>query len=148
MAVIRPARESDIPRILELYRQLSLSAEPEQEPSLDNYRQVFNEISAFSGYELVVAEEQGEVIGTLVLLIVPNLSHNALPWAIVENMAVDERRRRQGTGKLLMDYAIARAREVGCYKIQLLSNKKRDEAHQFYRTLGFEASAHGFRFYL
>ncbi|MFC2012499.1 GNAT family N-acetyltransferase [Chloroflexota bacterium] len=148
MSVIRPARESDIPRILELYRQLSLSAELEQEPSLDNYRQVFNEISAFSRYELVVAEEQGEVIGTLVLLIVPNLSHNALPWAIVENMAVDERRRRQGTGKLLMDYAIARAREASCYKIQLLSNKKRDEAHQFYRTLGFEASAHGLRFYL
>jgi len=151
MAIVRAAAEEDIPRILELYRELAITtsqAELSQSSSMDDYhRQVFAEIRAMPGYELLVAEDEGAVVGTMVLLIVPNLSHGALPWALVENMVVDRRYRRRGLGRLLMDYAIARAKEAGCYKLTLSSNKKRQEAHQFYRSSGFEDSAHGFRMY-
>jgi len=150
MALVRVATEEDIPRILELYRQLVITtsqAELGQSPSLDDYRQVYAQICSLPGYELLVAEEEGEVIGTIVLLIVPNLSHNASPWALVENVVVDESYRRQGIGSLLMEYAMAQARQAGCYRIVLSSDKRRDEAHQFYRSLGFEASSHGFRLY-
>ena len=150
IATVRVAREGDIPRILELYRELAITtsqAEQHRNPSLDDCRRVFAEVSTVLGHELLVAEDKGEVVGTMVLLIVPNLSHGASPWALVENMVVDQRYRRRGLGRLLMDYAIARAKEAGCYKIQLLSNKKRREAHRFYSSLGFEASAHGFRRY-
>jgi GNAT superfamily N-acetyltransferase len=150
MAIVRAAIESDIPRILELYRQLAITATPaerNQEPSLKDYRRVFARIAAVSGLELLVAEEQGEVAGSLVLFIAPNLSHNGLPWALVENVIVDQKYRRQGIGKLLMDYAIARVKEAGCYRIGLSSDKRRKEAHRFYRSLGFEASSHGFRLY-
>jgi len=88
------------------------------------------------------------VIGTMVLLIVPNLSHGALPWAIEENMVVDPSYRRKGIGRLLTEYAIARAREAGCYKVQLLSNVKRGESYRLYKALGFKTSAYGFRMYL
>ncbi|MFC1952224.1 GNAT family N-acetyltransferase [Chloroflexota bacterium] len=148
MAVIRLAREDDIPRILELYSQLTITtSQAEQHRNPGEFQQVFTKINAFPGHELVVAEDKGEVIGTLVLLIIPNLSHNALPWALVENIIVDREYQRRGIGKLLMDYAIARAKEVGCYKISLSSDKRRKEAHKFYRSLGFKASAHGFRLY-
>jgi GNAT superfamily N-acetyltransferase len=150
MAIVRAATENDIPRILELYRQLAISTAPvelDQKPSLEDYRRVFGQISAVSGLELLVAEEEGEVAGSLVLFIAPNLSHGGLPWALVENVIVDQKYRRQGIGKLLMDYAIARAKEAGCYRIGLSSDKKRQEAHRFYRSLGFEASSHGFRLY-
>ncbi len=150
MATVRAATEEDIPRIIELYRELVITmseAERGQAPSLGDYRRAFTEIGAMPGHELLVAEEQGEVVGTLVLLVVPNLSHDALPWAVMENMVVDKRYRRQGVGRLLMDYAIARAKEAGCYKIQLSSDNRREEAHRFYSSLGFKASAHGFRLY-
>ena len=150
MAIVRAATEGDISRILELYRQLAITtsqAEQHQNPSLDDYQRVFAEIGTFPGHELLVAEDEGEVVGTMVLLIVPNLSHSALPWALVENLVVDQRYQRRGTGRLLMDYAIARAKEAGCFKVVLSSDKRRREAHQFYHSLGFEASAHGFRLY-
>ena len=150
MAIVRVATEEDITRILELYHQLAIytsQAELRQSPSLDDYRRVFVEICALPGHELLVAEDEGEVVGTMVLLIVPNLSHSALPWALVENIVVDKRCQRQGIGKLLMNYAIARAKETGCFKLVLSSDKRRKEAHQFYRSLGFQASAHGFRLY-
>ncbi len=148
--IIRRATESDIARIVELYRQLVITtsqAEQSQPTSSDNYRRVFSQICRQTGYELMVAECDGEVVGTLVLLIMPNLSHNALPWALVENVVVDEKYRRQGIGRLLIEYAIVRAKTAGCYRIVLSSDIRRHEAHEFYRSLGFEASAHGFRLY-
>ena len=145
MAIVRPATEQDLPRILELYQEL---VGEQYALSPDETQPVFAEITALPGHELLVAEENGAVVGTVVVLVVPNLSHGARPWAIVENMVVDGRYHRRGIGRLLMEYAIACARQAGCYKVQLLSNKKRRQAHRFYRSLGFEASAHGFRCYL
>jgi len=150
MAIIRAATEKDIPRILELYEELVTSTAPAETgrtPSLDEYRRVFEQVRDMPGHELIVAEENGEVIGTMVLLIVPNLSHSGLPWATVENVVTDRRFQRQGIGKLMMEYAIDRAKKSGCYKLQLASNKTRQEAHLFYENLGFETSAHGFRLY-
>jgi len=46
-----------------------------------------------------------------------------------------------------MEYLIKIARDSGCYRIILNSDKRRTEAHHFYRALGFEASAEGFRLY-
>jgi GNAT superfamily N-acetyltransferase len=145
MATVRPATEQDITPILELYQELT-----GERNDLTRYETgpTLAEIAAMPGHELLVAEEDGVVVGTMVLLVVPNLSHGALPWAMVENMVVDGKYRRRGIGRLLMEYAIARARQAGCYKVQLLSNKKRHQAHRFYRSLGFKASAHGFRVYL
>ncbi|HEY41008.1 MAG TPA: GNAT family N-acetyltransferase [Dehalococcoidia bacterium] len=150
MAIIRVATEEDIPRILELYEELVTSTTPAERgrtPSLDDYRRIFEQTSIMPGHELIVAEEDGEVIGTMVLLIVPNLSHHGLPWAVVENVVTDRRFQRKGIGRLMMEYAINRAREAGCYKLQLASSKTREDAHRFYESLGFEASAHGFRLY-
>ncbi len=84
----------------------------------------------------------------MVFMIVPNLSHGGLPWAGVENVFVDNEYRRLGIGKLLMDYAASRAKEAGCYKIQLISDKSRSVAHEFYQALGYKATGHGFRLYL
>jgi predicted N-acetyltransferase YhbS len=148
MIKIRTARETDIPRILELYRQLTITTAPAEtglEPTAYDYKRVFNQIGAFPNLELVVAEENSEVVGSLVLLIVPNLSHKGLPWAEVENVIVGETRRRTGVGRSLMEYAIKRAKEAKCYRISLSSDNRRLEAHKFYESMGFKGSSIGFR---
>lgn len=149
-ATIRLARVDDIARILELYRELAITTseiELSRGPSSDDYQQTFAEICTAPGHELLVAEDQGEVVGTMVLLIVPNLAHSACPWALVENLVIDDRYRRRQLGRKLMEYAMVRAKEDGCYKVVLSSNKKRKGAHRFYRSLGFAASSHGFSIY-
>ena len=150
MASIRSATEKDIPRILELYNELIIhlsQIEQSRKPSDDDTHRVFAEISADPGHELYVAEEDGRVVGTIVLLVVPNLSHSATPWAVAENLVVTQSYRRRGIGRMLLEHAVARAREKGCYKIQLWSDRRRTEAHEFYESLGFEALAYGFRLY-
>jgi GNAT superfamily N-acetyltransferase len=149
-ATVRPAREDDIPRILELYNQLSIitsQVELSHVTSLEDYRRRFDEISAVPGHQLLVVEHKGQVMGSMVLLIVPNLSHGAHPWAIVENLIVDQKHREQGLGKMLINYGIIQAKDLGCFKIELSSTRNRRKAHQFYRSLGFEPLAYGFRLY-
>jgi len=110
MLTIRLATEEDLPRILELYRELAITTsqvEASQRPSPDDYLQVFADICDAPGHELFVAEYEREVVGTMVLLIVPNLSHGACPWALVENLIIDYRHRSRGFGRVLVDYAIA-----------------------------------------
>jgi GNAT superfamily N-acetyltransferase len=94
-----------------------------------------------------VAELEGAVVGTADLLVVPNLTHRGDPWAIVENVVVATAARRRGVGRALLSHAVELARRAGCYKLQLLSMKHRTEAHAFYRSLGIEPVAEGFRIY-
>jgi N-acetylglutamate synthase-like GNAT family acetyltransferase len=148
MIEIRLAKESDIPRILELYHELTMvvtRAEQHLSTSFDNYRKVFAEISSDHRHELLVAEYEGDVVGTVALFIIPNLSHGATPYALVENLVVNHKCRRKGIGKKLMQYSIARARQEGCHRIELCSSKGRREAHRLYQSVGFKAEAYGFR---
>lgn len=147
MVIIRPATVKDIPRILELYPQLSFNPGEYKTPPLEDCKKVFAAAAKVPGYSLLVAAESGKVIGTTVLAILPGMAHGTAPFAVIEYVVVDEKRRSQGIGKLLMEYCLARAKEAGCYKVMLTSDKRRKRAHKFYRSLGFEPSAEGFRYY-
>lgn len=97
---------------------------------------------------VLVAERRGQIIGTLDLLVVANLTHDAQSWAIVDNLVVDPACRRGGVGRALMEEAVDRASRAGCYKIELLSHENGSGAHAFYESVGFANSAQGFRRYL
>ena len=148
--IIRLATVNDLPRILQLYDELVITTsriEFDKILSLEDYQRTFNKIYSIPGYELLVAEDKERILGTVVLLIMPNLTHRASPWALVENLIVDPKQQRRNIGRKLMEYAIHRAKDEGCYKIILNSSKRRRGAHKFYRSLGFEASSHGFSIY-
>jgi N-acetylglutamate synthase-like GNAT family acetyltransferase len=147
MAIMREAKEKDIPRILELYQQLSLSPGTYKKASVEECKRVFKKMGQVPDYSLLVAEEDGEVVGTTVLAILPGFAHGTSSFAVIEYVVVDEKVRNKGIGHQMMQYCMAKARESGCYKIMLTSDIRREQAHQFYRSLGFEASAEGFRFY-
>ena len=148
MTEIRLAKESDLARMLELYDELSMvttKAEQRSNTSRDDYRRVFAEISNNPKRELLVAEYEGEVVGTVALYIIPNLSHGATPYALVENLVVNHKYRRKGIGRKLMEYTVARAKQEGCHRIELCSSKTRRDAHRLYKSVGFKPEAYGFR---
>ncbi|HUP64287.1 MAG TPA: GNAT family N-acetyltransferase [Thermoanaerobaculia bacterium] len=53
-------------------------------------------------------------------------------------------RGRAGIGRRLLELAMEKAAEAGCYKLVLSSNSRRTDAHRFYENLGFER--HGISF--
>jgi GNAT superfamily N-acetyltransferase len=147
MAIIRHAIEKDVPRIMELYRQLSFEPEKHQAAPLYEALKVFRKMGEYPGYHLLVAEDGGQVVGTTVMAVLPGFAHGTATFAVVEYVVVDEKHRSKGLGRLMMEAVKSLAKEAGCYKIMLTSDLRRERAHKFYESIGFKASAHGFRFY-
>jgi N-acetylglutamate synthase-like GNAT family acetyltransferase len=147
VAGIRDATEADLPRLVELLAHLALD-EPREElgpPLPEGYRRALEEIEDDHRQRLLVVEADGRVVAAAVLMIIPNLSHQGRPYAIIENVVVDAAERGAGHGELLMLYATEEARRAGCYKLTLTSNKRRGDAHRFYERLGFKATHEGYR---
>lgn len=146
-AIIREATEADLPRLIELLAQLGPEEDREdlRSPLAEAYRAAFAEIDRNPHHRLLVVEDAGRIAGTAVVLIIANLSHRGRPWAVVENVVVDEAERGKRYGELLMQRTLAIAKQAGCYKLTLTSNKGRADAHRFYQRLGFIATHEGFR---
>jgi len=147
---MREATEADLPRLVELLFQLSQEGEiAEREPHSPTAVELeaLKTLQSSPASSVLVMEVEGRVEGTVTLYVVQNISHGGRPFAIVENVIVDEQNRGLGFGRVLMDEAEARARAAGCYKIALTSNQKRDDAHRFYSRLGYRQTHHGYTKY-
>ena len=109
---------------------------------------MFEQIKRDPNRKLFVAVLNGKLVGAADLIIAPNLSHHALPWAIMENLVVAENWRGHGIAKKLVQHLVVTAKSSGCYKIGLSSDRRRTAAHQLYRSLGFDQYGLGFRTYI
>lgn len=143
---VRPATpDDDVDQVFDLLWQL---APADDRPAPEALATAWRDLHAQPGRELLLAHLGPRLVGTLDILIVPNLTHGARPFMLVENVVVDRATRRRGVAAALMRAAVDSARSANCYKIQLVSNLARVEAHRFYESAGFTPSATGFRRYL
>jgi GNAT superfamily N-acetyltransferase len=146
---VRAAVAGDLEQLVALYAELMDGDRPGAQPSdAAASLPAMEAITADPARHLLVATIDAEVLGTVDLLIAPNLTHHCEPWGIVENVVVAGRARRKGIGRALMARAIEIARAAGCYKVQLISGMQRGPAHEFYRGIGMEPLAQGFKIYL
>lgn len=151
--VFRDARPDDIATMITLshagdYRG---SDTPPLDPaSLDDprYRAAFDEIAADPSHRLIVAEQNGQVIGTLQISVIPGLLRFGMKRGLLENVHIRADQRGTGLGTQMVQWAIERCRESGCGMVQLTSNKVRKDAHRFYVRLGFAQSHEGFKLML
>lgn len=142
---IREATAVDLPRLIELMAQLRPDDPNAEEPAqLPRYEAVFSRMIG-QAQRILVAESDGRLAGALVVAIVENISHKGAPYAIIENVVVDESARGQRIGEALIGEAVEAARQAGCYKVTLTSNKRRTDAHRFYKRLGFVQTHEAFR---
>ena len=141
----RRARKEDVPLIVALIVDDPVAAGREGDPSDEVYLTAFDGIDADPRQELVVAELDGEVVGTLQLTFIPGLSRRGGERALVEAVRVRSSLRGQGIGRTMMRWAIDRARERGCRMVQLTSHNDRADAHRFYDSLGFLPSHVGYK---
>jgi GNAT superfamily N-acetyltransferase len=132
---IREAKNSDLQTVLALYAQPGL--DDGKVLSVEQAERIHADFSRYPNYRLYVACEDDAVIGSYALLIMHNLAHLGTPSAIAEDVVVTSSHRGRGIGRKMMEHAKEKAREAGCYKLALSSNRKRTAAHAFYESLGF-----------
>lgn len=136
--MIREARPGDFEHILRLYRQLQPN-----DPVLDDGSDAaaFRQILESPSLRLLVLEVDGVIVATAYLNVIPNLTRGASPYAVIENVVVEESRRGTGLGKRIMAGTLRAAWDAGCYKAMLMTGSSKPATHAFYRACGFAADA-------
>ena len=93
-------------------------------PMLEDYEDIIQRHTAF------VIEEQGEIIGLLVLI--PKASA-----MLLDNIAVDPAHRGKGPGRRLLEPAETRARSRGYAHLELYTNRRMTENLAMYPALEY-----------
>lgn len=137
----RVATLDDVNDILQIYAE---ALDNGKVLSVENAQRIFLKQQQYPDYKVFVAEFEQKIVGTFAILIMENMGHLGTPSAVIEDVGVLPIMQGNGIGKLMMEFAMNYAREKGCYKMSLSSNLRREKAHQFYESLGFQK--HGFSF--
>lgn len=128
---IRRAAEQDAPALAHLCAQLGYPTDQDV---------LTPRLAAILGRPdqavFVAAAPSGEVIGWLHVLTTQYLESEA--FAEIGGIVVDERQRRGGAGRALMQAAEAWAVVQGMQSVRLRSNVIREKAHLFYRSIGYQ----------
>jgi GNAT superfamily N-acetyltransferase len=145
--LFRLARRADLPSIVRMLADDDLGSQREryETPLPESYYLAFDQIDRDPNHELIVAERNGEVIGTLHLIFLPSVSFQGGLRAQIESVRVDKRFQSQGIGGEMMKWSMERARQRGAHVVQLTTHKTRLDAHRFYERLGFKGSHRGMK---
>jgi GNAT superfamily N-acetyltransferase len=138
MTLFREAGPDDLDAILRLYRQLN-PADPVLQDGSDAL--AFKQILDTPGLHLFVLETGGTIVATTYLNVIPNLTRSAAPYAVIENVVVDEDQRGTGLGKRIMADTLQAAWDADCYKAMLLTGSRNPATHAFYKACGFSGDA-------
>ena len=131
---IREIIQDDLEDLLKLYEQLG----PNPFVQVDEHiLDVWNKILQNKDYHIVVADVEGKVVSTCTFVIIPNLTHNQRPYAVVENVVTDQNFRGKGYATLCLDFAKEIAIKNNCYKLMLMTGSKKETTLNFYRNAGY-----------
>ena len=147
---LRQATRDDLPAIIALLYD-DESGRTREDPSLPldpRYVAAFEAIDADSNQNLIAAELEGEVVGTLQLSFLPGLSFRGSWRGQIEAVRIAAHLRGQGLGEEMIRWAIEQCRARDCKLVQLTSTAARIAAHRFYARLGFVHSHVGMKLHL
>ncbi len=131
---IRPAQNADLPALLSLYAQFRGTPVPKAD---ERILDIWGQILADKNHHVIVGTVDGRIVSSCVLLIVPNLTHEQRPYALIENVITDEAYRKKGYASAVLEYAKAIAKAASCYKVMLLTGSKLPSTLTFYERAGF-----------
>lgn len=144
----RRALKTDISTIVEMIAddELGKKRENHQLPLPAEYLKAFAKINADENQELIVVEnDNSEIIGTLQLTFIQYLTYQGGTRAQIEAVRIRKDKRGLGVGKKMFEWAINRSKEKKAHLLQLTTDKKRPEAIEFYKDLGFIQSHVGMK---
>jgi GNAT superfamily N-acetyltransferase len=128
------ARREDLPALLDLYKELH---DTDPVPEGAGLQAVWDKILANPDYHILLAIVGNEIAASISVIVVQNLTRNARPYAIIENVITAAAHRRHGLAAALMAAAVQIARAANCYKASLTTGNKDEGTFRFYEGCGF-----------
>lgn len=131
--MIRKITADDYDGLMSLYLHLHET----EIPLFDTAKDVWEKILADENYHIIVAEENGEIVSSCTVVIVPNLTRGARPYARVENVVTHADYRGRGLATACLNKAKEVAVSANCYNIALLTGSKSESTLKFYENAGY-----------
>ncbi|NIP67048.1 GNAT family N-acetyltransferase [Candidatus Bathyarchaeota archaeon] len=127
---VRIADERDVPDLCRLAEEFM---------PLEACRKRRNELLAAalknSGYQLLVAELEGEIVGFIDQWIVPDFAHGT-ELSYIQNLYVTPEQRGKGVGSQLLEEIIRGAENRGVSEVHVVTEFENEPAIQLYRSHG------------
>lgn len=132
---IRTLKESDLNDLIALYKHLHPNDFPL--PTTSELEKIWQTIINNPCIHYFAAEFDHKPVSSCALAIIPNLTRGARPYGLIENVVTHSDFRRKGFSKAVLEHALNFAWRSNCYKVMLMSNMDRFEAHRLYESVGF-----------
>lgn len=126
---LRALHAGDTLAALALYNELTFGPQTAQSAA-------FNAVIDHPGTTIFGAFADETLVAMLTLHLMPNVTWDARPYALIENVITTSTYRKRGIGKQLMRFAIQQAWAQNAFKIMLMTGTKRG-AEGFYEAVGF-----------
>ena len=134
--MVREAVKEDLDELLNLYLFLHEKNIPENSEHLENtWKTIIEDIN----HHIVVKEINGKIVSSCVCVIVPNLTRNIRPYALIENVVTNEGYRGKGYATECLNYVKEIAIKNNCYKMMLLTGTKNENTLAFYKSAGYNS---------
>ena len=134
--MVREAVKEDLDELLNLYLFLHEKNIPKKSEYLENtWKTIIEDIN----HHIVVKEINGKIVSSCVCVIVPNLTRNIRPYALIENVVTNEEYRGKGYATECLNYAKEIAIKNNCYKMMLLTGTKNENTLAFYKSAGYNS---------
>ncbi|MGN0379886.1 MAG: GNAT family N-acetyltransferase [Butyrivibrio sp.] len=135
--MVREIAENELNELLELYLCLHEKTVPEMTEHLKN---TWNAIVQDDNHHIIVNEKDGRLVSSCVCVIIPNLTRNIRPYALIENVVTHEDYRGKGYATECLSYAKEIAEKADCYKMFLLTGSKEESTLRFYSNAGYNST--------
>ena len=132
---VRFIRYDELRALLGLYKHYERN-DPEL-PDNEELRTLWDAVYNDPAIYYIVAEKDGLLVSTCNITIIKNLTRNARPYGLIENVVTHKDYRNRGYGKQVLKKAVEVAKDSNCYKVMLLTGSKKEETLNFYRSAGF-----------
>lgn len=131
--VIREINADDYDGLMELYLHLHETDVPDYEKAVKTWEYIL----ADKNYHIIVAEDDGKIVSSCTVVIVPNLTRGVRPYARVENVVTHADHRGKGLATACLNRARELAVRENCYSIALLTGSKSESTLKFYENAGY-----------
>ena len=131
---IREIEKGDLLALLDLYTHLHEDSVPTVDEALDG---LWRGILADRNHHIVAGFEDGVMVSSCMIVVVPNLTRGMRPYALIENVVTRAEYRNRGYATAILDYAKQIAEGENCYKIMLMTGSKSEATLRFYEKAGY-----------
>ena len=135
--MVREIRENELHELLELYLFLHEESVPEITEYLMN---TWKDIISDKNHHIIVKVIGEKIVSSCVCVIIPNLTRNIRPYALIENVVTHKEFRKKGYATECLNYAKGIAERENCYKMMLLTGTKSDSTLRFYSNAGYNST--------